>query len=367
MINTGSTHPASAAKAPAPVRVLLIDNDELNLLLAHEIFEQAGVQAVAVRSLADARQTLDAGQAFDCVFLDPGFDGLHNCRLLHELRAIPKLAELPVVGLLAHAEASESNPCSAAGIRLFVQKPLGITQVEATLAELFPPVDQAPKDGWQTWGQGENKLEFPLSQAIQIGQALKRFGGNSGLLVRILDRFHADQRGAAAALKQALNAGDLATAERLAHSLKGAAGNIDAHPLVEAAKAVEFALKNGDPELAQTLTPAVESTLDEVFRLLDQWQAGRGGAAPAEASAPPPRAAFDPAQARELLNQLQQPLERRRPVECEAALLEIKARQWPAELQAPIAELDSAIRRYRFRPAQQILSQIINRLGPGAA
>lgn len=345
------------------MRVLLIDNDELNLLLAHEVFEQAGVQAVAVRSLDEVRQAL-GGKAFDCVFLDPGFNGLHSCRLLDELRGLRELAALPFVALLAHAESAEWEQCLLAGISQFVQKPLSLTQVEEILAQLFPQPSAAPQGGWQTWGEGESAIRFPRGEAVNIGQALKRFGGNTGILGRILNRFHADQRGAAAALYQVLREGDIPTAERLAHSLKGAAGNIDAIPLAEASQAVEFALKNGDSARAETLMPPLEQALKDVFAALDQWKEGESGPAPAQ---PEPAAAqpLPPQQALALLEELKEPLERRRPVDCEPALRKITTAEWPAELRAQIAELEAAIQRYRFRPAQELLGRIIQQLKNG--
>ncbi len=61
----------------------------------------------------------------------------------------------------------------------------------------------------------------------------------------LLRKFAEQQAGTIAAIRGALSTGDAATAERAAHSLKGAAGTLGAHALSEAAAKAETAVKTG--------------------------------------------------------------------------------------------------------------------------
>jgi len=88
--------------------------------------------------------------------------------------------------------------------------------------------------------------------------------GDRDLFLRILGRFATDYRDLAARLHAALYAEDAVLAQRIAHTLKGAAGMIEAVRLRDLALEVELALKAGgaaplvliarlDAELAQVL------------------------------------------------------------------------------------------------------------------
>jgi two-component system sensor histidine kinase/response regulator len=95
------------------------------------------------------------------------------------------------------------------------------------VAEQRPPADSAP-------------LKIP---GIDTQTAVKRTGGNRQRYVSLLRRFADSQVGAVGEIRAALNAQDSATAQRIAHSLKGAAANLGANALAIAAGNTEVAIK----------------------------------------------------------------------------------------------------------------------------
>jgi HPt (histidine-containing phosphotransfer) domain-containing protein len=92
--------------------------------------------------------------------------------------------------------------------------------------------------------------------------------GDAGLFARVLARFRKDYRHAADRIREALAAGDTELALRLAHTLKGASGMIEAVPLREAAQALEQALRRGGDHVAPRVA-RLEHALDRVLRELD--------------------------------------------------------------------------------------------------
>ena len=78
----------------------------------------------------------------------------------------------------------------------------------------------------------------------EIRRAMERFGGNAELYERLALKFLDDTH--FAALEQALAGGDVDTAVREAHTLKGVAGNRFVAALYEAASKVNAALREGD-------------------------------------------------------------------------------------------------------------------------
>ena len=79
---------------------------------------------------------------------------------------------------------------------------------------------------------------------IDYDGAMERFGGNAELYERLALKFLDDTH--FAALEQALAGGDVDTAVREAHTLKGVAGNLSFAALYEAASKVNAALREGD-------------------------------------------------------------------------------------------------------------------------
>lgn len=97
---------------------------------------------------------------------------------------------------------------------------------------------------------------------------IERLMGNRALYLRVLARFRNDYRDAATAIRGALDAHDTSLAQRLAHTLKGAAGMIEASALHAAAQALEDALRGARRDTG-TLLPSLEAALADLLRELD--------------------------------------------------------------------------------------------------
>jgi HPt (histidine-containing phosphotransfer) domain-containing protein len=104
--------------------------------------------------------------------------------------------------------------------------------------------------------------------AINRADGIARLMGDADLFARVLVRFRKDYRHAAVRIREALAAGDTELAQRLAHTLKGASGMIEAVPLREAAQALEQALRRGEAHLAPRVA-RLEHALDRVLCELD--------------------------------------------------------------------------------------------------
>jgi two-component system sensor histidine kinase/response regulator len=103
---------------------------------------------------------------------------------------------------------------------------------------------------------------------VNHADGVARLMGDAVLFARVLARFRQEYRHAGERIGDALAAGDLALAQRLAHTLKGAAAMIEAVPLRDAAQAMEQALRHGDGGLEAHLA-RLEGALDRVMRELN--------------------------------------------------------------------------------------------------
>ena len=78
---------------------------------------------------------------------------------------------------------------------------------------------------------------------VDVEAGVERLMGNRPVYLRALTRFRHDYRSAGAAIGTAIETGNLMLAQRLVHTLKGAAGMIEAPSLHAAALALDTALR----------------------------------------------------------------------------------------------------------------------------
>jgi CheY-like chemotaxis protein len=138
--------PASGLEQVRP-RVLLAEDNEINLLLAKRVLEKCGCDYVAVTNGAEAvdvvRRMLDGeAPAVDLMLMDifmPQLDGLEATRIIRELYAgrtgagrIP-----PIVALTANAFAEDKRRYLAAGMDDYLAKPFDRAGLEAVLRRWF--------------------------------------------------------------------------------------------------------------------------------------------------------------------------------------------------------------------------------------
>lgn len=109
---------------------------------------------------------------------------------------------------------------------------------------------------------------------VDVEAGVERLMGNRPVYLRALARFRHDYRSAGAAIGTAIETGNLALAQRLVHTLKGAAGMIEARSLHAAALALEAALRAppaGSAGVASLSAPfaRLDAELAHVLRELD--------------------------------------------------------------------------------------------------
>ena len=122
----------------------------------------------------------------------------------------------------------------------YVAKPIEPRQLcEALAACLHRQPGPAPAIAAGEW-------DFPAVAGFDVDAALRRLGGKADLYHRLLRDFARDWGGAGARLAELLAAGDSEAAGRLAHTLRGVAGNLAAGAVARLAGDLARALKTGD-------------------------------------------------------------------------------------------------------------------------
>jgi len=103
-------------------RVLVVDDVEINIIVAKSMLELYDIQVVAAESGEDALKIIDEGETFDIIFMDhmmPGLDGIETARILFE-----KGYTNPIVALTANAIVGQKEKFLSEGFSDFISKPI---------------------------------------------------------------------------------------------------------------------------------------------------------------------------------------------------------------------------------------------------
>jgi HPt (histidine-containing phosphotransfer) domain-containing protein len=122
-------------------------------------------------------------------------------------------------------------------------------------------------------------------QGLDSADGLRRVGGNHKLYIKLLRQFAGQQTDTVAQIRAALATNDCESATRLAHTLKGVAGNLGAVPVQAAAAAVEKLLREKSP--ADTTNPALEQLAAVLDPFLIRLRAALAMGATRTSAAPP--------------------------------------------------------------------------------
>ena len=118
------------------LRILIADDNLVNLRLARSLLAKQGHSAVAVGSGREALAALEQ-QNFDLVLMDvqmPDMDGFETTRAIRARERVSK-AHLPIIAMTAHAMSGDRERCLAAGMDSYVTKPVDAAKLYTAIAD----------------------------------------------------------------------------------------------------------------------------------------------------------------------------------------------------------------------------------------
>jgi two-component system sensor histidine kinase/response regulator len=184
------------------------------------------------------------------------------------IRSNPRYQSLPIIAMTANAMDRDRQMCFEAGMNDHLAKPIDPDKLfDALLRWITPRVRSAagtqsaiPPRPLSSPVAGLDSLVIP---GIDTATALKRTGGNLKRYESLLHRFADSQATVISDIRAALIAKDTPTAQRLAHSLKGAAANLGVSTLAEIAAKFESAVDSnqGIPLALETLSHSLDTSL----------------------------------------------------------------------------------------------------------
>ena len=257
-------------QALAGARILLVEDNEINQEVALGLLDGNGF---TVEVAANGQIALDMVQRadYDIVLMDMQMPVMGGVEATEAIRQLPRLAALPIVAMTANAMQQDLARCRAAGMVDVVTKPIEPAALWRALQQWIRPRPglgsgapvAAPLPAAPARAQS-----LPTIAGLDVARGLRQMLGREGLYLSMLAKFATGQRDVLQRIAAVLP-DDPATAERLAHTLRGLAGSLGAAELQADATALETAIRQHQPrEAIDGLLEACAARLDPLVAAL---------------------------------------------------------------------------------------------------
>ena len=258
-------------------RVLLAEDNPVNVEVAKAMLESLGLQAQVARNGLEALEAVRAN-TFEAVLMDcqmPVMDGFAaTAAIRREEQDAGRPRTLPVIAITANALQGDREACLAAGMDDYLSKPFTQAELAGVVGrwiamplsssvhhdDAAPTLPPAMRDVIQR--------DVINARALENIRALSQRGGDA-LVQKVIAAYVGDTPQHLHTLRQAVGGQDADTVRRVAHSLKSASANVGAETLARLCKDLEQMGRNASVTGAATLLTDMEEEFQAVQQSLN--------------------------------------------------------------------------------------------------
>jgi len=264
----GAGNGKAAFKAPG-VKVLVVDDNELNLKVAFRLLSLYDISAGMVGSGAAAIEAVQK-TGYDMIFMDhmmPGMDGVQASRKIRELGG--RYEKTPIIALTANATQGARESFLESGMDDYISKPIEIDKLREIL-EKWIPEDKIEIEAEGAAGRivvastgsgGESQIglweEVASIDGINAEIGRERVAGIEEMYLEMLELFCGRMEKDCQKLEEFLGGPDMENFTILIHGMKSSLSTIGAMKLSERALEMEMASKGGNRDLCSEKLPAL--------------------------------------------------------------------------------------------------------------
>ena len=229
-----------------PAKILLVEDNEINRLLATKLFGRIGYQIESVNDGGDAVIAVGKNK-YDVVFMDIQMNGMDGFEATKKIRAQFGQMSPVIIAMTAFASPEDRKACLDAGMDDYVSKPISFDDLERMLVKWVKntnpdiTISRSNKEQPSNLIVSDNLDLSAVKRLIDIGNA-----SDKNFTAQLLEMFALQVPKLISDINAGLNNNDLDVVWKSAHKLKGTCLNIGAIKLSALCKEMEFKGRNGD-------------------------------------------------------------------------------------------------------------------------
>ena len=253
--------------------LLLAEDNPVNQKVAATMLERLGYRVDVAQNGLEALEALERNR-YAAILMDiqmPGMDGHEATVEIRRREAVlawrGKGHGTPIIAMTANAMQGDREKALAAGMDDYLAKPVRQEDLEEVLGRWVSRVGGvAPEDGFPEEGAAPNGSGGVLDPEVL---ANLRNLGDAELLAELAGMFFDDVTSRLGELREAVEAGDAAGVERVAHTLKGSSGNMGAVRMSGICAELQDVGASGDLTRAPDLLAGLEEQYGRVRPALE--------------------------------------------------------------------------------------------------
>ncbi len=259
------TRHALAERKKTNVKILLAEDNRINQKVALKMLEGLGYVADIAENGKEVIEIL-RNTDYDIVFMDvqmPEIDGIEATRLIRTDNRITN-PRVPIVAMTAHAMKEDREMCLQAGMDDYISKPVSAEEI---LEKLEKWVDGKRRQ-IEEYVEPDNKLN---NNVFDCDKFSDRVGGDEEVMREIIQMFIEDSEERITKFDESFTAGDMESAAKVAHAMKGSCSNICANRLYKIAMKLEKIAKNEDQREAESMLGSLREEMDLFLRAVEDY------------------------------------------------------------------------------------------------
>ena len=261
----------------ARYRILLAEDNIVNQKVGLKILEKLGYRADAVANGREAIAALEMTR-YDIVLMDvqmPVMDGFEATEAVRACEEETQAPRLPIIAMTAHAMKGDRERCHERGMDDYVPKPVKPETLMEILEKWLPRQPGGTEPAREEAEPPEMVPHEERSEEVSSDDGvwdrsvlLERLMGDEELMVELVETALEDIPKQIKHIHESLEADDIPTAERVAHTIKGACANLGAEKLRAIAERQEHAGKAGNGVEMKERMPELEKAFEELRRAM---------------------------------------------------------------------------------------------------
>ncbi len=229
-------------------RVLVVDDNATNLLVARGILEFLGLE---VETLVNGQEALDILQEthFDLIFMDchmPVMDGYIATQNIRKLKSPVNKRSIPIIAFTASAMKGDREKCLAAGMDDYLTKPMNVVTVQKKLKVWMADYQEDTIDEAKNEEKPEKVKSSELNLAFDYEELKEWLSGNTKLMIKVVKEFFINSNKSTQLLRMAVEQKDFEQVVLIAHELKGASASVGLKMVNQLMAGIETAARAED-------------------------------------------------------------------------------------------------------------------------
>ena len=265
---------------PENARILLVEDNHINQLVAQGALENLGLNADVAANGCEALEALKVApnsHPYTLILMDcqmPEMDGYEATRQIRAGKAGEKYQDLCIIAMTANAMKGDKEKCLLAGMNDYLTKPIDGEILQAKLEQwLKIPDNNVNVEEPHHNNKPQKNDGIFSSETWNKEDALNRVKGNNENLRTVSELFLKDMPKIIFQLEEALNSGSFIEAKAVASTIKGVAATLSGGTLTQLAHNIETSSDRGDKESLNQLMPELKQQYQALQSCIKQYLA----------------------------------------------------------------------------------------------